>query len=139
MPTRPSLSTSSSWVAIWCLPIKERIASCRLPLDMRERLFDPCRRRPTEDVAGGERTLERQMVRDVGAEERRKLLELREAEGLQASMGDNRPGHHPPHQVMRIAKGHALDREVVGELGGQRVPLKCGLPNRKSTRLNSSH
>src|SRR6266550_8455122 len=97
MPTRARRSTSSSWVAIWCLPINERIASCRLPLDMRQGLPDPSWRCPPENVAGRQRALERQMVGDVGTKERRKLLKLGETEGFEASMARDGHGHHPPH------------------------------------------
>src|SRR5438105_6163010 len=102
MPTRPRRSTSSSWVAIWCLAIKERIASCRLRFDMGERLLDPCRRRAAENVVRSKRALERQVVDDVRVEQRRKSLQLRKAEGFQSPMGCDRLGDHPAHQVMRV-------------------------------------
>src|SRR4030081_3647786 len=87
MPTRARRSTSSSCVAIWCLAIKERIASCRLRFDMSERLLDPDRGGAAENVARFQRALERQVVDGVGAEERRKSLELGKAEGFQPAMG----------------------------------------------------
>src|SRR5438132_12905575 len=108
MPTRPRRSTSSSWVAIWCLAIKERIASCRLRFDMRECLLDPRRRCAAQHIARFQRALQGQVVDDVGAEQWREPLQLGEAEGLQAAMGGDRLGDHPAHEMVRVAKRHAL-------------------------------
>src|SRR5438552_3870977 len=98
IPTRPRRSTSSSWVAIWCLAIRERIASCRLRFDIRERLPDACGRRSTYHVARSQRALQRQMVDDVRAEQRGKPLQLREAERFQAPVGGDCLGDHPADQ-----------------------------------------
>src|SRR2546429_393490 len=81
IPTRPRRSTSSSWVAIWCLAIKERMASCRLRFDMRECLLDTRGRRAAEHVPRSQGALQSQKVDDVRAEERGKPLQLREGEG----------------------------------------------------------
>src|SRR2546429_4374050 len=108
IPTRPRRSTSSSWVAIWCLAIRERIASCRLRFDMRQRLSDACGGRTTEDVPRYQRSLQCQMVNDVCAKQGGEPLQLREAERFQAPMGGDRLGDHPAHEVMRVAKGHPL-------------------------------
>src|ERR1700686_1426580 len=117
MPTRPRRSTSSSWVAIWCLAIKERIASCRLRFDMRERVLDAGRRRAAENIAGLEGAFQRQVVDRVRTEERRKLLQVGKGEVLQTAMRGDRVRHHRADEVMRVAKWYAFPRQVIGELG----------------------
>src|SRR5438105_14044004 len=99
MPTRCNRSTSSSWVATWCLAMIERIASWRLRFDIRQLLPYPGRRCAAEHVAGSQGALQREVVDDVGAEERRKLPQLVQAEGFQASMGGDRRGHHAADEV----------------------------------------
>src|ERR1700737_2347438 len=121
MPTRPRRSTSSSWVAIWCLAIRERIASCRLRFDMREGLLHACRRRAPENIARFQCAFQRQVVDGVRAEERRKLLQLRQGVVLQTAMRGDRVRHHRAHEVMRVAKWHAFPGQVISELGCQRV------------------
>src|SRR5260370_21758847 len=90
---------------------------------MRERLLDPSGRRAAEYVARSKRAFQRQMVDDVRTKERRELLELGEAEGLQPTMAGDRRRYHSTHQAMRVAKGHAFPGEVVGELRRPRIAL----------------
>jgi len=66
------------------------------------------------------------MIDDVGAEEPRKLLELGEAERLQATAGGDGVGNHPANQMMRVAKRHAFGGQVIGELGRKGMSLEGG-------------
>src|SRR2546428_7136322 len=77
------------------------------------------------------------MIDDVGAEEPRKLLELGEAEGLQATAGGDCVGNHPADQVMCVAKRQASDRQIIRELGRQRIALEGRGPQRVAVELQT--
>src|ERR1700686_203497 len=126
MPTRPRRATSSSWVAIWCLAIKERIASCRLRFNTGKRLLDLRRRRPAKDVARFQRALQRQVAEHVAAEERRKLLQLVEGEILESFVGSDSLRDHLTDHAVGVAKRHALTGQIVRGFGRQRVTGQRG-------------